>query len=470
MAMRMRSGTVLMLVLLLAGGSAQADKLDKDSKKWLEDVKALLLPEEEKSFKDLKDKAERDEFQKIFWARRNPQGPESADNPFRTQYEAGRAQAETRFKGKGGAQSDCGQLFLLLGEPSEVKKQGSVESPASKAPETWVYTDRPGMKFKDGHMEVPFDANCQLPQGTGFGEQMKRVAEGRILYPSIDYRKGADGKLVRLVDQLPKPTPVMALLKTPRQDFPAASETSAYLRNPDGATYVAGLMKVEAGALTPETVEGRKAAKVTVGVQAMDEGGKVAASTEREVAGDLAADGSFVVSYGVALKPGRYTLRAGVLDAKSGKGNAVSQPLVMPDFNVEGLSMSPLLVLSDVQETPPNPRDPLWAFQIGSLKMVGRFGNAFAKDEAVTLLTVYYNALPDTTTGKPSVTFSFNILKEGKTVARANDQTYEKQEGVSSVGPVPLGTYAPGKYTAQIKVRDNVAKKDYTQEASFEVR
>jgi hypothetical protein len=172
----------------------------------------------------------------------------------------------------------------------------------------------------------------------------------------------------------------------------------------------------------------------------------------------------------VALKPGRYTLRAGVLDAKSGKGNASSQPLSMPDFNVDTLSMSPLLVLRDVQETPPNPRDPLWAFQIGALKMVSRFANTFAKDETVTLLTVYYNAQADAATGKPSVTFSFNIQKDGKPVARAADQTYEKQEGVSTVGPVPLGTYAPGKYVAQVKVRDNVAKKDYTQEASFEVR
>jgi GWxTD domain-containing protein len=469
--MRIRSFTVLISgLLLMAGNSARADKLDKDSKKWLDDVKALVLPDEEKTFKDLKDRAERDEFRKIFWARRNPQGPETPDNPFRTQYEAALAQAEARFKGKGGAQSDCGQLLLLLGEPAEVKKQGGQELPASRAPETWVYADRPGMKFKDGRMEVPLDENCRLPQGSGFGEQLKRVAEGRILYPSIDYRKGADGKLVRLADQLPKPTPVMALLKSPRRDFGATAETAAFLRNPDGATYVAGLVKIEPAALTPETVEGKKVAKVTVGVQALDEGGKNAASTEREVMGELAADGSFVVSYGVALKPGRYTLQVGVLDAKTGKGNAVTQPLEMPDFNADELSMSPLLVLRDVQETAPNPRDPLWALQIGGLKMMSRFGNVFAKDEAVTLLAIYYHARADATTGNPSVTFSFNIQKDGKTVARADDQTYEKQEGVSSVGPVPLDTYAPGKYVAHVKVRDNVAKKDYTREATFEVR
>ena len=42
-----------------------ADKLDKESKKWLEEVRPLLLPDEEKTFRGLKDKADREEFQKI---------------------------------------------------------------------------------------------------------------------------------------------------------------------------------------------------------------------------------------------------------------------------------------------------------------------------------------------------------------------------------------------------------------------
>ena len=37
-------------------------------------------------------------------------------------------------------------------------------------------------------------------------------------------------------------------------------------------------------------------------------------------------------------------------------------------------------------------------------------------------------------------------------------------------GPVPLAKFAPGKYVAQVKVRDNVAKKDMSQEATFEVK
>jgi len=35
---------------------------------------------------------------------------------------------------------------------------------------------------------------------------------------------------------------------------------------------------------------------------------------------------------------------------------------------------------------------------------------------------------------------------------------------------VLLAKFAPGKYVAQVKVRDNVAKKDLTEEAAFEVK
>lgn len=471
MRIRRRSAVLGLALPLLSGGVVRADKLDKESKKWMEAVQPILLSDEEKRFKDLKDKGEREEFQRIFWARRNPLGPGGTENPYRLEYENARTQADTRFKVKGqpGSQTDCGHVFVLLGEPDEVKKTGDAAPDSGRAPEVWVYKDRPGLKFKDGRMEIGFDASCRLPQGARSGEQLKRVAEGRVLFPSIDYRLGTDGRLVRLVDQLPKPTPVMALLKSPRQDFGAPMENAMLLRSPDGATYLAGLMRVEPNALGSEEVAGKKIARVTLGVQALGEGGDVAASSEREVAGELAADGSVVVSYGLALKPGHYTLQVGLLDPKSGRGSVSSQPVSLPDFNQEELSVSPLLVVREVAESVPNPQDPLAAFQLGPMKMMARFGNVFSKDEAVTLLAFFYNAKAEEATGKPSTTVSFSILRDGKRVASTEDQTYDALEGGPSVGPVAL-TFAPGKYVAQIKVRDNVAKKDYKQETTFEIR
>jgi len=259
----------------------------------------------------------------------------------------------------------------------------------------------------------------------------------------------------------------MALLKSPRQDFPAKAETNAFMRSPGGATYIAGLVRVDASALS---LEGSKA-KAVVGVQALDGAGKAQASSEREVVGDVGADGGFVASYGISLKPGDYTLRVGVLDPKTSKGSVAEQPLKMPDYMGEELTLSPLLVLRDVQDhVTPNPQDPMAAFQFGSMRMLARFGNTFTKEDTVTLLAFIYNPKVDEATGKPSTTASFTIMRDGKPVARGEEVQYDTLGAGPSVGPVPLTAYQPGKYTAQLKVRDNVAKKDYTQEAVFEVK
>ncbi|MCU0241681.1 MAG: hypothetical protein MUF51_04590, partial [Vicinamibacteria bacterium] len=71
-----RSIFVTLAVCAAAVAARAADKLDKEDKQWLDDVKVIILAEEEQTFKKIT-KAERAEFIKIFWARRNPLGPEA---------------------------------------------------------------------------------------------------------------------------------------------------------------------------------------------------------------------------------------------------------------------------------------------------------------------------------------------------------------------------------------------------------
>jgi GWxTD domain-containing protein len=457
-------------VVLVPAAAPAAEKLDKNAKKWMEEVRPLMLPEEEKAFRELKDGAEREEFQKIFWARRDPD-LETPANEFRTEYEKTRADVDTRFRvaGKPGSATDCGRVYILLGAPDDVKKE-SGGGAGPRSPETWTYKDRPGMKFQDGQAQIVFDAECQLPQGVRLAEQMNRLAESKIHNPNIDYRKGTDGRLVKAADQLPKPSPGTALLKAPRQDFPVATQSTMYLRSP-GGSYVAGLVRGDASGLSVQDSGGKKTVKVVVAAQAVDQGGKPAATTEREMVADVGPDNSFVASYGMSLKPGTYTLNVAALDPAGKKGSVASGPLTMPDFGTDELSVTDLMVLQDVQDVPSvSPTDPFGAFALGNTRVLPRFGNVFSQSESIMLLDVAYNAKVDEATGKANVTASFTITKDGKPVAKAADQSYDVPTPIPAVGPVPLSGYAPGKYLAQVKVRDNVAKKDYTKEAAFEVK
>jgi GWxTD domain-containing protein len=461
-----RNLTLLFLALGLLPRPAAAQNI----KKFLDDVRPILLPDEEKQWKALKDNRDREEFARIFWARRDPD-LEAPGNEYQKAYEAARAEATKRFVGAGraGAETDCGRVFILLGAPDQsfagVGTTGRKldEVKLVRESQTWVYRDREGIKFKDGQVDITFDDTCSLPQGARLGEQMARIAESKIAHPNIDYRKGADGHIVKLEEQLPKPSPVMALLKTPRQDFPTASETELVLRTPDGATYVAGLVRMDPGVLPAD-------ARPVIGAQATGADGRVAATHEREVVVQQGPDGA-VISWGMSLKPGDYTMRVGVLDPKTNKGSAIEKPLKVPDFNAAELTLSPLLVLQDVQEAPADAKGALSAFQLGTTRLVPRFGNVFSNTDSVTLLGFIYGGKVDETTGKPKVTATFSILREGgQPIAKAPDQTYEATPTGPSVGPVPLANYKPGKYTAQITVKDEVAKKDYKSEAAFEVK
>lgn len=462
----------LIAVTALAG-PARADKLDKDAKKWLEDVAPLILPEEEKTFRNLKDKADRDEFQKIFWARRNPQGPAAADNPARTEYEKLRPTLEQRFKvpGKPGTATDCARVIVLLGEPNEVKQDTSGEVFGSRKPEVWTFKDRPGFTFSGGQIQVAFDAACQVPPTSRFVEQLNRPAEVRIVNPNIGYKQTRDGHLVKLVEQLPKPSPAQALLTEPRQDFPLAAQPKMLVRGKEGATYIGGLVRAEAGGLSVREETGKKTATLVVAAQALDEAGNVVASTEQETSAEVGADGAVIGSYGLTLKPGKYTLRVGALDPKSNKGSVASLPVEMPDFGSGGLAMADLLVLSDVREHPAqDPKDPLAAFFMGTAQLIPRFGNAFSKSESIQVLGFVYNLDPDPATGKAQAMARFQILRDGRPVtAPSEDQSLDGPIATPGIGPVPLERFSPGKYVVQLKVSDKAAKKDYVKEASFEV-
>jgi len=472
MSVRRRASLVGLALCLLSAPAARA--LDKEGKKWLDEVKPIMLPDEEKTYRDLKDKADVAEFQKIFWARRDPD-LETPANEYQAEYQKARGEADTRYRiaGTPGSLTDCGRVFILLGPPDDVKKAEAADAsiPGRRVPETWTYRDRPGFKFgPTGQIQLGFDETCTLPQGNRMGEQLNRLAEAKVTSPNIGYRRGAEGKIVKLAEQLPKPSPANALLKAPRQDFPISAEPTMFLRGQDGASYVAGLIKGDASTVTVKDAGGKKTAKLVLGTQAVDESGKSAGTTEREINVDVAPDNSYVASYGMALKPGTYTMKVAVLDPQTSKGSVATLPLKMPDYDSEGLILSPLLVLRDVADMPANPQDALAAFQLGPMRFIPHYGNVFSADDSITLLTFLYNPKVDAATGKPSTTASFAILKEGKPVAKAEEQNYDTPGAGPSVGPVPLAKYTPGKYVAQVKVRDNVAKKDMTQEATFEVK
>jgi hypothetical protein len=171
----------------------------------------------------------------------------------------------------------------------------------------------------------------------------------------------------------------------------------------------------------------------------------------------------------MALKPGKYTLNVGVLDPKTSKGTVLSEPVEVPDFGSDELTITPLLVLREVAEGAGTPQDAMAAFTLGNTRFIPNFGNVFKPEESVSVIAALYN-VPSGASGKPSFTYSYSIAKDGKPIAETEPFTSEASQETPSVGPVPLQKYGPGKYTVKLKVKDNVSNKEYTKEAPFEVK
>ena len=139
------------------------------------------------------------------------------------------------------------------------------------------------------------------------------------------------------------------------------------LRSPEGATYVAGLVRA---AGVPRDA-GAKMQPVNVVVQAVDAQGRTSAQKERLVNGEFAEDGSVMASYGMTLRPGKYTLNVAVLDPKSGKGSVAAIPVDVPDLSEGELDVMPLVLLQSIEEggATPDPKDPMSDFVLGTNRL-----------------------------------------------------------------------------------------------------
>jgi GWxTD domain-containing protein len=490
--MRIRpTGLVICALAIAVPSIARAQKMDDDDHKFLLQVQPIIGRDEESTYKKIKDKADRLEFQKIFWARRDP-NLKTPLNEFKEKYLKDLAVAGQRYAvlkdPRPGWTNHCGRVFLLLGEPDQVDKDdrwGNKEA-GKRMPETWTYRDRPGQKFAGGRLELTFSDECWGTQSLDY--QLDRLAASKIVQPSLDYRMDKNGHLVKLVDMLPKDSAARALIEQPRQDFPLAAQ-AAFLKIADGGTGLIGLLRGEAATLTAADVGGTKTVSLSVAVKAVAEDGTEAGWLEQAMNAPVGTDGAFLASFKMGLKPGKYTVSIGALDTKSSKGSLASVAVEVPDFSkvdtAEGSahsvpSISSLFLLRSVEElapgTPADPANAFAAYTLGTVRLLPYFGTTFHTSDEISVLYQVYDltvAPPAAgeTEGKANGHVTFVTRKDG-TVQK--DRTVNKIEtavGGSVIGPIPLSSYAPGRYQIQIKLLDRVAKPErtLTQEAWFEV-
>jgi hypothetical protein len=107
---------------------------------------------------------------------------------------------------------------------------------------------------------------------------------------------------------------------------------------------------------------------------------------------------------------------------------------------------------------------------LGPVRIRPRFGNVFTPKDALMVVATLHGAKLDAATGQAALRSRYSILKEGKPVARGDEDAFAKAEAVTSVGPIPLAGYAPGTYVVRLDATDGVTQQTLRQETTFELR
>jgi GWxTD domain-containing protein len=133
--------------------------LDPQSQQFLDYIGYIILPAEEKIFREMPPE-DRGEFIKDFWARRDPD-PSTPINEFRQSYYTRLATADKAFRaGKPGWKTDRGRIYILLGRPTNILRKAMGDVPyetgkfvtastletgtlTEKPTEIWIYDNYP---------------------------------------------------------------------------------------------------------------------------------------------------------------------------------------------------------------------------------------------------------------------------------------------------------------------------------------
>jgi len=126
----------ILLLLLLAlpiNFLKAAQELDDFWKEWLKKVDPIITKTERSVFMSLPDEETRKRFQKNFWQIRDTT-PGTPENEYRNEYYELRRYAENRL---GGAHSDRGHIYLIMGKPTNVANFSGSEAVVDC--ELWTY-------------------------------------------------------------------------------------------------------------------------------------------------------------------------------------------------------------------------------------------------------------------------------------------------------------------------------------------
>ena len=199
---------------------------------------------------------------------------------------------------------------------------------------------------------------------------------------------------------------------------------------------------------TPDKDSGQQRTHFSVLALVKDSEGQVVSKLSRDVPMltppdkiGLLQQGRFVVTWGIRLQPGRYTLESAVMDHEGGKvATRKVVQIVRGDRPGPDISDFAVVRRTDNPSESPDPED---AFRAGTVRIVPTLVESFSRDRAIP---VYLRLYPES--GQPGeLKLILDVVREGKVVQRQTPALPESAgREIPMMAQIPIAALETGQY------------------------
>jgi GWxTD domain-containing protein len=498
-------------------------ELDQVYRKWLdEDVLYIITPDERKAFLQLATNEEREQFIEQFWLRRNP-NPDDPDNSFKEEHYRRIAYANEHYSsGKPGWKTDRGRTYIMWGAPDEIDShpmgglwvrpmdQGGGETDTYPW-EVWRYRHMEGVgdnveiefvdpsmtgEFhmtmdpgeKDALLHVANMGRTELEQ-LGLANKTDRVSrtDGTTMGSSLYDTGQEEPKMFDRIEQYFK------VQQTPEVKFKdlEAVVTSRIVRDEVHFSYRTDFLKVTSDTvLVPVTVQvpnsemsyensnGVYSGTLNIFARVSSLTGRVVQTFEDVLRQDIPASlyqqsmkQFSIYQKALPLRPGLYRLDIVVKDVKSGNVGVVNTRLAVPKYDEDTIQAS-TLILADQLMRAPERQVGSGEFVLGALKVRPRLSQEFSNNDTMGIYMQLYNLRTDEKSHMSNAVIEYQVKQGNSAVLDYKETSADlKQRGeqITIQRLLPLNALAPGKYSIEVRVTDQITKQSISRSSDFTV-
>jgi len=490
-----------------AHAASESVNFDKPTKDWYQGpVRYIITHQEIKAYKALETELDRQNFIDWFWQRRDLD-PSTPENEFQRRFEQRVYETMRLFTdtSKPGWKTDMGKIYILVGPPDEINKDLVAKSHRGMVFWTYRKPPYPGLasnttiafaRDKSGELVISTSPtiDSDVARGLNRVDARQKDVNGELVVP--DRRDPAlvangvplaQGPLDMLLiagrmQQLPPAEEEMfksfAVTREFYGEIPADTHLDFFKAN-DGTTYTTVTIGIKTTAVQYRTVGKKEVPDVVVF-------GKLVNKINPALAYPLAGDGNFTESESNqtaaigdyllfqatgGFKPGKYQLVLGLQDRVSKKIAAYRKDVDVPDYTVDGLTLSSISLAGTMEPTEyrPTPGKP---FYIGKFKLIPSPDAVFRKSDELNIYFQVYNPVAEPDSGKPKLDIEYHFRSKNADGSFAEIGTYAVKESAAQAQgyAVALEKWPEGDYQVTVMVKDLVSGTVRQNTALFTIR